>query len=331
MESVSINMDKHKPIIGITMGDPSGIGPEIVIKALTHPEVWKVCRPWVIGDEAIFRNALRTFDSPLKIKVYLELKRIPLSPKTLHLLQVNVSPQKLVIEILRTATTLALAGKIQAIVTAPIHKSSLAEDGINYAGHTEFFAAQAGVKEVGMMMVAGPLKVMLVTTHVSLRDLPGLITQERVETAIRLTQRALVDYFGIKRPKIAVAALNPHAGEEGLFGLEEGKSIGPAIELARSVGMIVSPPLPADTAFRKAAQGEYDAVVAMYHDQALIPVKLLAFGKAVNLTVGLPFIRTSVDHGTAEDIAGKGVAHPGSLITAIKLAARLARRAPHYS
>ncbi len=322
-------MGKQKPIIVITMGDPSGIGPEIVVKALANLEVWKICHPWVIGDETIFRNALRTFGSPLKIKVYPELKTISLSPKTLHLLQVKVPPQKLVIQILRTATSLALAGKIQAIVTAPIHKSSLAESGVQYAGHTEFFAAQAGVKEVGMMMVGGSLKVMLVTTHVGIRALPSLITRERVEMAIRLTDRALRDYFGVRTPRIAVAALNPHAGEGGLFGHEEIQAIKPAIAQAHRLGIRISQPLPADTAFRKAVQGEYDAVVAMYHDQALIPVKLLAFGKAVNVTVGLPFIRTSVDHGTAEDIAGKGVADPGSLVAAIQLAARLASRKQH--
>jgi 4-hydroxythreonine-4-phosphate dehydrogenase len=319
-------MAKHKPTIGITMGDPSGIGPEIVIKALAHPGVWKICRPWVIGDEAIFRNALRTFKSPLKIKVYPELKTISLSPQTIHLLQVKASPQKLVIEILRTAASLALAGNIQAIVTAPIRKSSMAEGGTQYAGHTEFFAAQAGVKEVGMMLVGGPLKVMLVTTHAGIRALPSLITRERVETALRLTDHALRNYFGIRAPRIAVAALNPHAGEGELFGNEETQAIRPAIAQVHSLGIRASQPLPADTAFRKAAQGEYDAVVAMYHDQALIPVKLLAFGKAVNVTVGLPFIRTSVDHGTAEDIAGKGVADPGSLIAAIKLAVRLSNR-----
>jgi 4-hydroxythreonine-4-phosphate dehydrogenase len=319
-------MGKHKPIIGITMGDPAGIGPEIVIKALVHPEVWKVCRPWVIGDVTILRKALRTFGSPLKIKVYPELKTISPFPKKLHLLQVNAPPQKWVIEILRTAASLALTGKIQAIVTAPIHKSSLADGGTQYAGHTEFFAAQAGVKEVGMMMVGGPLKVMLATTHVAIQALPSLITRERVEVAIRLTDCALRDYFGVKTPRIAVAALNPHAGEGGLFGHEETQAIRPAIEQVHGLGIRASQPLPADTAFRKAVQGEYDAVVAMYHDQALIPVKLLAFGKTVNLTVGLPFIRTSVDHGTAEDIVGKGVANPSSLIAAIKLTAQLARR-----
>jgi len=317
---------KQKPVIGITMGDPSGIGPEVVVKALATPGIWKNCQPWVIGDETVLRHAIRTLGSPLKIKKHPDLQETHLSPKTLHLLQVTAPSERLVVEILKTASSLAMSKKIQAVVTAPIHKSNLVASGRHFPGHTEFFAAQVGVKEAGMMMVGGPLKVMLVTTHVSLRDLPGLITQERVETAIRLTHQALVNYFGLKRPRIAVAALNPHAGEEGLFGLEEMKIIWPAIESARSVGMMVSPPLPADTAFRKAVQREHDAVVAMYHDQALIPVKLLAFGKAVNLTVGLPFIRTSVDHGTAEDIAGKGIANPGSLLAAIKLAVKLARR-----
>jgi 4-hydroxythreonine-4-phosphate dehydrogenase len=319
-------MHKKKPIIGITMGDPSGIGPEVIVKALATPGVWKICQPWVIGDETVLQRAIQTLGLSLNIKKHPDLQETRTSPRTLPLLRVTAPSEKLVIEILKTASSLAISKRIQAVVTAPIHKSSLVASGTPYPGHTEFFAAQAGVKEVGMIMVAGPLKVMLVTTHVSLRDLPGLITRERVETAIHLTHRALVDYFGMKNPRIAVAALNPHAGEEGLFGIEEAKIIGPATESARSVGIMVSPPLPADTASRKAVKGAYDAVVAMYHDQALIPVKLLAFGRTVNLTVGLPFIRTSVDHGTAEDIAGKGVAHPGSLIAAIKLAAQLAHR-----
>ena len=319
-------MHKQKPLIGITMGDPSGIGPEIVVKALAHAGIWKLCRPWVIGDKTVLRTAVRTLGSLLTVMEYPNLQSCPYSPKTIHLLQVKAPPRKLVIETLKTAASLAIAGKIQAVVTAPIHKSSLDDAGMRYPGHTEFFAAQAGVKDVGMMMVGGPLKVMLVTTHIGIRELPSVITQERVLVAIRLTRAAMQNYFGVKAPRIAVTAFNPHGGEGGLFGNEEMKVIGPAVEQALSEGIMASPPLPADTAFLKAIRREYDAVVAMYHDQALIPIKLLAFGKAVNLTVGLPFIRTSVDHGTADDIAGRGLADPGSLIAAIKLAARLARK-----
>jgi len=319
-------MLKQKPIVGITMGDPSGIGPEIVVKALAEREVWKACQPWIIGDEIPIRDAIQAWNLPIKVKKFQNFPASPRLSKILPMLQVSNSSRNQTIEILKTAASLAMNRKIHAVVTAPIRKSSLTEAGKRYPGHTEFFAEQAGVKEVGMMMVGGPLKVILVTTHVGIQALPPLITQERIEMAIRLANRALQDYFGISRPKIAVAALNPHAGEDGLFGSEETKVIQPAIEQARDAGIITSPPLPADTAFRKTVGGEYDGVVAMYHDQALIPIKLLAFGTAVNLTVGLPFIRTSVDHGTADDIVGLGIADPGSLIAAIKLAARLARR-----
>jgi 4-phospho-D-threonate 3-dehydrogenase / 4-phospho-D-erythronate 3-dehydrogenase len=315
-----------KPLIGITMGEPSGIGPEIILKALVQKRIRTLCQPWVIGDVTILQRAARTVKSTLKIKGYARLQSLPESADSIQVLQVSAPPQRLVLRILEQAASLAIQGKLQALVTAPIHKSSLQEAGRHYPGHTEFFAAQAGIKEVGMLMVAGPLKVMLVTTHIGIRDLPSAITQDRVRASIRLTHRALRNYFGIKIPKIAVASLNPHAGEGGLFGNEEARVIQPAVEQIQAEGILASPPLGADTAFRKTVRGEYDAVVAMYHDQALIPIKLLAFGKAVNLTVGLPFIRTSVDHGTADDLAGTGLADPGSLVAAITLAVRLTRQ-----
>jgi 4-hydroxythreonine-4-phosphate dehydrogenase len=213
---------------------------------------------------------------------------------------------------------------VDAIVTAPINKEAMHLAGYRYPGHTELLAELTRSREVGMMIVGGPLKIQFATTHVAIRDLASALNPERVERAIRLAVRALRDYFNIAAPRIGVAALNPHAGEAGLFGDEERKMILPAVHRARSVGIDARGPLAADTLFGKAAAGEYDGVVAMYHDQGLIPLKLVAFGKCVNLTVGLPIIRTSVDHGTAYDIAGKGVADPGSLIEAMKLAAWLA-------
>jgi 4-hydroxythreonine-4-phosphate dehydrogenase len=224
------------------------------------------------------------------------------------------------------AVHLAQRGVIDAIVTAPINKEALNLAGYKYPGHTELLAALTKSREAGMMMLGGPLKVMLVTTHVAHRHLADSLSPAKIGQAIRLADRALRDYFGVQRPRIGVAALNPHAGEHGLFGDEEDRVIRPACRKARAQGILASDPLPADTLFGQAARGAYDGVVAMYHDQGLIPLKLVAFGRCVNLTVGLPILRTSVDHGTAYDIAGKGVADPGSMIEAITLAAQLARR-----
>lgn len=198
--------------------------------------------------------------------------------------------------------------------------------GCHFPGHTELLADLTQTQESGMMIIGGPLKIMFVTTHVAIKDLPSLLTQDKIEKAIRLAQLALTSLFGIKKPKIGVAALNPHAGEHGLFGDEESRVILPAARTAQAQGILASDPMPADTLFGKAARGDYDGVVALYHDQGLIPLKLVAFGTCVNLTVGLPIIRTSVDHGTAYDIVGKGIADPGSLIEAVTLAATLAKR-----
>jgi 4-hydroxythreonine-4-phosphate dehydrogenase len=225
-----------------------------------------------------------------------------------------------------TAVRLAEAGSIQGIVTGPINKEAINLAGYRYPGHTELLADLTHSQEVGMMIVGGPLKIMFVTTHLAIRNLAASLTPERVGLAIRLADRALREHFGIRRPRIGVAALNPHAGEGGLFGNEEQQCILPAAREAREAGIHASDPLPADTLFGKAVRGDYDGVVAMYHDQGLIPLKLVAFGKCVNLTVGIPIIRTSVDHGTAYDIAGRGKADSGSLVEAVRLAARLATR-----
>jgi 4-hydroxythreonine-4-phosphate dehydrogenase len=198
--------------------------------------------------------------------------------------------------------------------------------GCHFPGHTELLADLTKTPDSGMMIIGGPLRIMFVTTHVAIKDLPSLLTQAKIEKAIRLAHVALRDLFKIKKPRVGVAALNPHAGEHGLFGDEEARVIFPAARAAQAQGIHASDPLPADTLFGKAARGDYDGVVALYHDQGLIPLKLVAFGTCVNLTVGLPIIRTSVDHGTAFDIVGKGIADPGSLVEAITVAATLAKR-----
>ncbi|MCS6898115.1 MAG: 4-hydroxythreonine-4-phosphate dehydrogenase PdxA, partial [Nitrospira sp.] len=228
------------------------------------------------------------------------------------------------VSFVKKAVELALSGSIDGVVTAPINKEAINLAGCHYPGHTELLADLTQAQESGMMIIGGPLRVMFTTTHLAIKDLPASLTQAKIEKAIRLAHGALTDLFGIKNPRIGVAALNPHAGEHGLFGDEEARVILPASQAARAQGIDASDPLPADTLFGKAANGQYDAVVALYHDQGLIPLKLVAFGRCVNLTVGLPIIRTSVDHGTAFDIVGKGVADPGSLLEAIKLAATMA-------
>ena len=221
------------------------------------------------------------------------------------------------------AVTLAKAGEIHAIVTAPVNKEALAAAGVQHSGHTEILAQLTDTRDFAMLLMGRQLRVIHVTTHVALRRVPDLVTRERVLRTIRLAQRTLED-LGRPRGRIAVAGLNPHAGEEGLFGDEEQRAIIPAVEAARADGLDVTGPLPADTLFSRARGGEFDIVVAMYHDQGLCPLKMIAFDTGVNLTLGLPFVRTSPDHGTAYDIAGKGIAKPDSMIAAINLAAQLA-------
>jgi 4-hydroxythreonine-4-phosphate dehydrogenase len=331
--------DEVRPILGITMGDPAGIGPEIIAKALASKEVSRLCRPIVVGSLPVMEQAAGALRIPLKVTTVAGHEQalgrrgnIPvLDPleRPLGRFRMGVASAKTgeaAVAFIRTAVRLAQDDCVDAVVTAPINKEGMHLGGYRYPGHTELLADLTDSKEVGMMIVGGPLKVMFVSTHVSIQDLPSILTKDRIAKAIRLAHRALREFFGIPRPRIGVAALNPHAGEGGLFGEEEREVIGPAARRARASGIQATDPLPADTLFGKAARGLYDGVVAMYHDQGLIPLKLVAFGQCVNVTVGLPIIRTSVDHGTAYDIAGKGTADPGSLIEAIKLAVQLARK-----
>lgn len=327
------------PILGLTMGDPAGIGPEVIAKGLASPGIHRICRPMVIGSFPVMEKTIRSLRVPLRV-TRLEtheqaiggrrevavvdpldrpLGRFPMG-------EVSDIAGSASVAFIKQAVKLAQDRCIDGLVTAPINKAAINLAGYEYPGHTEMLADLTGSKEVGMMILGGPLKIMFVTTHVAIRLLPDALTVPKISKAIRLAHMALRDHFGIGRPRLGVAALNPHAGEGGLFGDEEHRYILPAVREARAAGIQASDPLPADTLFGKVVRGGYDGVVAMFHDQGLIPLKLMAFGKCVNFTVGLPIIRTSVDHGTAFDIAGKGVADSGSLIEAIKLAAQLARR-----
>jgi 4-hydroxythreonine-4-phosphate dehydrogenase len=332
-----MSRSERRPLLGLTMGDPAGIGPEVIARAAAMPEVRRCCRPLVIGSLAVMERTVRSLRLPLRVAgvsghgdavgrrgelpVLDPLDR-PLGKFRMGAVsrQTGAASAAFIVKAVR----LAQLGCIDAIVTGPINKEAINLAGYNYPGHTEMLADLTKSRESGMMILGGPLKIMFVTTHVAVKRLPASLTAGRIGKAIRLAQKALREYFDIGRPRIGVAAFNPHAGEHGLFGDEERRIILPACRRARAEGINASDPLPADTLFGKAARGAYDGVVAMYHDQGLIPLKLLAFGRCVNLTVGLPIIRTSVDHGTAYDIAGKGVADPGSMVEAVKLAARLA-------
>lgn len=328
---------KDKPLLGITMGDPAGIGPEVIAKALAVTKVRRLCRPLVIGSFPVMQQAVKSLKLKLDVVRVEGHGTVPARSNQLAVLDPLdrplgrfargvAAPETGAASVLfiKKAVELAQLGCIDGMVTAPINKEAINLAGCHFPGHTELLADLTKTQDSGMMIVGGPLRIMFVTTHVAIKKLPALLTQAKIEKAIRLAHVALRDLFGIKKPRVGVAALNPHAGEHGLFGDEEERIILPAARAAQAKGILASDPLPADTLFGKAAKGEYDGVVALYHDQGLIPLKLVAFGTCVNLTVGLPIIRTSVDHGTAFDIVGKGVAEPGSLIEAIALAATLA-------
>jgi len=324
--------EKEKALLAITMGDAAGSGPEIITKALAEPEVRRLCRPVVIGDAAAMEEAFTFTKAPGEVKAIdkladarfqdgivdvIDLHNIELDKLTRG--KVDTMAGKAAYEYIKLGTELALAGEADAIVTSAINKEALNNAGYHYDGHTQLLAELCGVKDVAMMLVTGSLRVSHVSTHVSLRDAIERTRPPRILTVLKLTEEA-VKQMGIAEPKIAVAGLNPHSGEGGLFGDEEIKYIAPAIEQAKSQGMNVVGPLPPDSAFLRAYEGQFDAAVAMYHDQGHIAVKMLGITFGVNVTLGLPIIRTSVDHGTNFGKAGKGTADPTSLIEAIKLA-----------
>jgi 4-hydroxythreonine-4-phosphate dehydrogenase len=314
------------------MGDPAGIGPEIIAKVIGSGELYPLCKPVVIGDASVMKKLIEEMRLSITVRPIASLVEAdPVQGKLdiLDLRQVNVSHHKwgtpdassgkAVVEYIKKAVELTMKGEAAAIVTAPISKEMMNAAGHHYAGHTELLADLTDTREYCMMFVGGGLRVILATIHIALKDVPRQITTATVLKTLRLAHKAMRS-FGIENPSIGVAALNPHAGEGRLFGTEEWDTILPAIIRARQEGINASDPLPADTLFYKARNNYFDIVVAMYHDQGLAPLKMLAFGKAVNVTVGLPIIRTSVDHGTAYDIAGKGCADPTSLLEAAKLA-----------
>ena len=296
-------MLENKPVVAITAGDPAGIGPEIAEKAAKDPRVLAVCEPAIYGPPAGSRFEPGVLSAEAGRAAY---------------------------DAICAAVKDAMDGRVSAIATAPVNKLGFSQAGLQWKGHTDLLAHLTGSPRAVMMFWSDPLKVVLATVHVPLAEVPGLLTRGLLEEIIDLTAREL-PRFGIARPRIALAGLNPHAGEEGLLGMEEGRVLRPAVDEARSRGVAIDGPFPGDTIFGRAARGEFDVVIACYHDQGLIPVKLLAFGRAVNVTLGLPIVRTSVDHGTAFDIAGKGVADPSSMIEAVLLAARLSKAHGHPS
>ena len=312
------------PIVAITAGDPAGIGPEIVLKAIARPEVRACCRPLVIGSRAVLdRVAQRLALTPAA-----EVEDIPLSPDEFTPGRESPVAGRCAVLAVKRAVALVQSGRAGAIATAPLNKAAMASAGFSYPGHTELLAELAGVTDYTMMLVAGKLRVVHTSTHVSLSEAIRRVTIARVFTVIRLAHETL-QRMGLPQPRIAVAGLNPHAGEGGLFGREEIDHIAPAVAAARAAGFDASGPWPGDTIFFRCARGEFDVVVAQYHDQGHIAVKQSGFDTGVNLTAGLPFFRVSVDHGTAFDIAWQGKASESSMVEAILLAAELADRPSH--
>ena len=284
------------PKIALTVGDPAGIGPEIVAKAAADPSVLAVCTPLV-------------FSTPPSSDVRAGIG--------------SAASGQAAYESIARAVDFAVRGDVDAIATAPVNKLAFAKAGLKFKGHTDLLAHLCGTTRVAMMFHSPKLKVVLITVHIPLKDVSKCLTPALVDQTIALTVEAM-GMFGTPTPRLALAGLNPHAGENGVLGDEDDRILVPAVRKAREHGVAIEGPIPGDTVFVRAARGEFDCVIACYHDQGLIPVKLLSFGTAVNVTIGLPIIRTSVDHGTAFDIAGKGVADPGSMIAAVKLAAEMA-------
>lgn len=288
-----------KPRVAITVGDPAGIGPEVAARAAIAPSVLEVCEPVV-------------YEPPAGLSF---------QPGVL-----SAGAGRAAYDVILRAVRDAQDGQVEAIATAPVNKQAFRLAGLPWSGHTELLSQLTGARPVAMMFHSEALRVVLATVHIALADVPEALTQASLESVIVLTARELPRLFGVAVPRMAVAGLNPHAGEQGLFGREEERVIVPAIASCGAQGIPVSGPFPADSVFLRATRGEFDVVIACYHDQGLIPVKLVAFGQAVNVTLGLPIVRTSVDHGTAFDIAGRDVADSSSMIAAVRLAARLATR-----
>lgn len=329
---------ESRPLIAVTLGDPAGIGPEIIAKALPGATL-EFCRPLVIGDAAWVRRHLDRYNPAVTVRAVthprdarfeagrLDVLDLANVPGDLPMGKASSAGGKAAVEAIQKAVDLALAHEVHALTTAPINKEAIHKAGFPYPGHTEMLADFTGAQHSALMLAGGNLRVVLATTHVALSAVRDLITRERVETVLRVTH-AWLTRIGIDSPRIAVTGLNPHCGDGGVFGDEEARAILPALEAVRADGLDVSGPHSADALFGRIHNTPCDAVVTMYHDQGMIPIKMAAQGRAVNITLGLPILRTSVDHGTAYDIAGRGVADPSSLVEALRMAARLARTAP---
>ena len=326
------------PIIGITMGDPTGIGPEIIVKALSMEEPFQACRPIVFGDAGVLLRAIKMQGLSTKVEIIEKIPEGGYRPQTIFLVSLSQlkiaslhygKPDKecgeAMVNYVEEAVKFVREKAVDAITTCPINKHAINAAGYSFPGHTELLAHLVQASSVVMMFLGSKWKVVLVTTHLPIKEIPTWITRSRVLTTIRITHEGLKKYFGITHPKMAVLGLNPHSGEEGILGEEEKLEILPAIEGARSQGMEIEGPFPADSFFTLSNSYKFDAVISMYHDQGLIPIKMVDFKEAVNLTLGLPFIRTSVGHGTAYDIAGRGIADPTNLVKAMLAAAKLSK------
>ena len=327
--------DTQKPVIAITMGDPCGIGPEVIAKALALDEVYQTCRPVVVGSYWSMEQAVKLTGDRLKVREVESPMEAGLSPGVVDVVDThNLDPKditvgkvspvcgKAAMEWVTRAAELALGGQVSALATAPVNKEAASLAGYKAIGHMELLQEISGAPEVATMLMAGRLWVVHLTTHRSLRIACDYVTKDRILAKLELTHSSF-GQWGIPNPRIGVAALNPHGSDGGLLGNEEAEQIAPAVEEARQNGIDAYGPIPADIIFHQAIQGAYDVTLAMYHDQGHIPVKVYGFEKSITANLGLPFLRTSVDHGTAFDIAGKGIAQHQSMLEAIKLAVTL--------
>ncbi|MQY66466.1 MAG: 4-hydroxythreonine-4-phosphate dehydrogenase PdxA [Clostridia bacterium] len=328
------------PKIVITMGDSAGVGPEVIVKALSLPETYKICQPIVIGDAKVLASVLQfskslASEGELRLNPIKDIRKARFNYGVIDLFDLGnididrlkpgkVDPMcgKATFEYIKKGSEIVKNGGAEGMVTAPLCKKSMEDAGFSYPGHTELLAELTGTKDFAMMLVGGNLRVVLVTRHLPLKEVASSLSKQKVLLAIRLGVEAM-KALGIDSPKVGVCALNPHAGEWGILGKEEIETIIPAIEEARKEGIAINGPLPSDKGFYDTAGGRYDLAIAMYHDQGQVPVKLLSYTKSVNVTLGLPFVRTSPCHGTGFDIAGQNKANPQSFIEAIKLAAKL--------
>lgn len=331
------------PKIGVTMGDPTGIGPEIIVKALSQKELYQVCRPIVFGDQRVLLKTLQNEGLSMEVKVLREIPEGGYGPQRIFLIslsEIDVESLRIgkpdrkcgqgMVRYIEEAVKKVMEGSIDAITTCPINKQAINDADYPFLGHTELLAHLTHSRSVAMMFLGSKWKVVLVTTHLPIGEVPKWISKEHLLSIFRLAWEGMREYFGCPRPRIAVLGLNPHCGEEGLLGKEEEEIIIPAIREAKSKGWEIEGPFSADSFFNLSLPTSFDGVVAMYHDQGLIPIKIFGIGDSVQLTLGLPFVRTSVSHGTAYDIAGRGLADPRSLIKAILMAANLSKFKKNY-